>query len=124
MSLGSHEVSMPTGGDSDLSDEEVSGYMNDVIIVMSGFLLAMFISLLLVELLIGPVLGAFIPAFSGSIINCVWTGTESVCSGGLGARGLLVVVVGFPLTIFWLNHYRDRVRPYLVDRGIVPGNNQ
>ena len=115
---------MPTGGDSDLGDEEISGYMNDVIIVMSGFLLTVFITFLLVELLIGPVLGSFIAAFSGSVINCVWTGTESVCSGGLGARGLLVIAVGLPLTILWLNNYQDRIRPYLVDRGIVPGNDQ
>ena len=115
---------MSTGGDSELSDEEISGYMNDLIIVMSGFLITVFISFLLVELLIGPVLSSFIPAFSRSILNCVWTGTESVCSGGLGARGLLVVAVGLPLTILWLNNYQDRIRPYLVDRGIVPGNDQ
>lgn len=115
---------MASGGDSELSDEEVSGYMNDVVILMSGFLLTVFLAFLLVELLIGPILASIISAFSGSIINCVWTGTESVCTGGLGARGLLVVAVGLPLTILWLNNYQDRIRPYLVARGIVPGNNQ
>ena len=115
---------MGSGGDSEFSDEEINGYMNDVVIVMSGFLLSMFISYFLVELLIGPVLSSFIPAFSGSIIDCVWTGTESVCSGGLRPRGLLVAAVGVPLTILWLNSYQYRIRPYLVDRGIVPGNNQ
>ena len=124
MSPGSHEASMSTGGGSELSDEEISGYMNDVIIVMSGFLMTVVISFLLVELLIGPVLGSLIPAFSRSIISCVWTGTESVCSGGPGARGLLVVAVGLPLTILWLNNYRDKIRPYLVDHGIVPRNDQ
>jgi len=115
---------MSTRRDSEFSDEEISGYMNDVGIVMSGFLLTVLISFLLVELLIGPVLGYFVPAFSSSIINCVWTGTESVCSGGLGVRGLLVVAVELPLTILWLNSYQDRIRPHLVDRGIVPGNDQ
>ena len=124
MSLGSHVASMPTGGDSDLSDEEISGYMNDIIIMMSGFLLSMFISFFLVEFLIGPVLSSFIPAFSGSIINCVWTGSSSVCSGGLGARSLLIVAVGLPLTILWLNNYENRFRTYLVDHGVVPGKNR
>ena len=115
---------MSTGSGPELSDKEISGYMNDVTIVMSGFLLTVIISFLLVELLIGPVLGSFISAFSRSIISCVWTGTESVCSSGLGARGLLVVPVGLPLTILWLNNYQDKIRPYLVDRGIAPGNDQ
>jgi len=120
----SHEVSMASGSGSELSDGEISGYMNDVVILMSGFLLTVFLAFLLVELLIGPVLASVVPAFSGSIIDCVWTGTESVCSGGLKARGLLVVAVGLPLTILWLNNYQDRIRPYLAARGIVPGNNQ
>jgi hypothetical protein len=115
---------MASGGDSEFSDEEINGYMNDVVILVSGFLLTVFLVFLLVELLVGPILASFIPAFSGSVINCVWTGTESVCTGGLGARGLLVVAAGLPLTVLWLNNYQNRIRPYLVARGIVPGNNQ
>ena len=115
---------MASGSGSELGDEEISGYMNDVVILVSGFLLTVSLAFLLVELLIGPVLASVIPAFSGSIIGCVWTGTESVCNGGLRARGLLVVVVGLPLTILWLNNYQDRIRPYLAARGIVPGDNQ
>lgn len=111
---------MASGSDSELSDSEISGYMNDAVILMSGFLLTLFLAFLLVELLIGPVLASVIPAFSGSVIDCVWTGTESVCNGGLGARGLLVVVVSLPLTILWLNKYRDKIRPYLAARGVVP----
>ena len=115
---------MASGSGSELGDEEISGYMNDIVILVSGFLLTVSLAFLLVELLIGPVLASVIPAFSGSIINCVWTGTESVCNGGLRARGLLVVVVGLPLTILWLNNYQDRIRPYLAARSIVPGDNQ
>ena len=115
---------MAGGSGPKLSDKEMSGYMNDVVVLMSGFLLTVGLAFLLVELLIGPVLASVIPAFSGSIISCVWTGTESVCNGGLEARGLLVVAVGLPLTVLWLNSYRDMIRPYLAVRGIVPGNDQ
>ncbi|MDQ2074493.1 hypothetical protein RBH20_18340 [Haloarcula sp. H-GB4] len=115
---------MANGGDSEFSDEEISGYMNDVVILMSGFLLTVFLTFLLVELVIGPILASIVPAFSGSLINCTLTGTESVCTGGLSARWLLVVAVGPPLTILWLNNYQGRVRPYLAARGIVPEKTQ
>ena len=115
---------MASGSGSELSDEEISGYMNDAVILVSGFLLAVFLAFLLVELLIGPILASVTPTLSGSIISCVWTGTESVCDGGLRVRGLLVVAVGLPLTILWLNSYQDRIRPYLAARGIVPENDQ
>ena len=115
---------MTGGSGSELSEEEISGYTNDVVILMSGFLLTVGLAFLLVELLIGPALASIVPAFSGSTISCAWTGTESVCNDGLGARGLPIVGVGLPLTILWLNNYRDRIRPYLAARGIVPGNNQ
>lgn len=111
---------MASEGDTEFSDEEISGFMNDVVILMSGFLLTVFLAFLLVELLIGPIMASIIPAFSGSIIDCVWTGTESVCTGGLGARGILVVALDLPLAILWLKNYQDRIRPYLTARGIVP----
>jgi hypothetical protein len=111
---------MGGGDDAEFSDEEVHGYMNDVIILMSGFLLVVAVSILSVEILLGPLVAGILPAFSGSILDCVWTGTESVCTGGLGPRAALVVAVGLPLTISWLNVYQNRIRPLLATRGIVP----
>lgn len=102
------------------TDEERRGYMNDAVILLTGFLLVITVAILSVELLLGPLVAGVIPAFSGSIIDCVWTGTESVCTGGVGARGILVVAVGTPLTIVWLNVYQSRIRPRLATRGIVP----
>ncbi|MFC7229991.1 hypothetical protein N0B31_21570 (plasmid) [Salinirubellus salinus] len=111
---------MSSGDDAEFSDEEIRGYMNDVVILMSGFLLVIAVAILSVELLLGPLIAGVIPAFSGSIIDCTWTGTESVCTGGVGPQAALAVAVGLPLTIIWLNTYQNRIRPLLARRGIVP----
>mgnify|MGYP006277132461 FL=1 len=111
---------MSGGDDAEFSDEEMHGYVNDAVILMSGFLLVVAGSILSVELLFGPLVASVIPAFSGSVIDCVWTGTESVCTGGLGPQAVLAVAVGLPLTIGWLNAYQNRIRPLLAARGIVP----
>lgn len=111
--------------DTDLSDEELDGYVNDVVILVSGFLLAIVGGFLLVEYLVGPVLSRFVPAVSGSILDCVWAdgGGDVVCRGSLTARGLLVAGISLPIAVVWINGYQHRLRPILADRGIVPSNN-
>jgi len=111
---------MSDDGRADLSDDELRGYMNDVVLITSGFLFTILCAVLVVEFVLGPLLAPVMPAFSGSIVDCVWTGTESVCSGGLGARSVLVVAVGVVFSVAWLNSYQNRIRPALAARGVVP----
>ena len=116
------EMPVVSGDEQDITDEELAGYTNDVVVLLTGFLGTVFVGWALTAFVVAPLLVPFVPSLGTPILDCTGAGVTAgdvVCER-VGLRILLVLGLTFPLSVGWLNGYQHRLRPWLVERGVVP----
>jgi hypothetical protein len=103
-----------------LTDEELAGYTNDVVIPMAGFLGTLFVGWALTAFVVVPLRVPFVPSLATPILECAGAATADVTCEGVGPRILLVLALTVSLSVGWLNGYQYRLRPWLAAHGVVP----